>query len=45
VLLSGTGMQKIVNLGSHVLESKLSENMWVNGLVSVVDNTKLGILS
>jgi len=31
-------------LGRMVLGSKLLENMWVNGIVSLVANTRLGIV-
>ena len=41
---SGTGMQKIQKLESYVLGAQVSRNMRVNGLTSLIANTRLGII-
>jgi len=42
---SGTGTHKIQNLGSYVPEAQEDlEHMRVNGLISLVANTRLGII-
>ena len=42
--LSGTGLQKIQNLGSYVFKPKDLENMRVNGLISLIASTWLGVI-
>ena len=41
VSLSGTGLQKIQNLGLYVLDAQGSRKQRVNGLISLVANTRL----
>jgi len=43
--VSGTGMQKIQNLGWYVLTPKDLENTRVNGLISLAASTRFGVIA